>query len=44
MIQYFPKTAKRIGVEPASNIDWSHVDSSIEIVNDFFLQLTLQPL
>ena len=36
MIQYFPKTAKRIGVEPASNIDWSHVDSSIEIVNDFF--------
>ena len=36
MIQYFPKKAKRIGVEPASNIDWSDVDSSIEIVNDFF--------
>ena len=36
MLQYFPKIAKRIGVEPARNIDWSHVDNTIQIVNDFF--------
>ena len=36
MLQYFPKIAKRIGVEPARNIDWSNVDNTIQIVNDFF--------
>lgn len=36
MIQWFPDSLKRIAVEPAKNIDWSHVDASIEIVNDFF--------
>lgn len=36
MIQWFPDHAKRIGVEPAKNIDWSGVDKTIEIVNDFF--------
>ena len=36
MIQWFPENAKRIGVEPAQNIDWSTVDKSINIVNDFF--------
>jgi hypothetical protein len=36
MLQYFPIKAKRIGVEPASNIDWSDVDNTIQIINDFF--------
>ena len=36
MIQRYPKNLKRIGVEPAKNIDWSDVDDSINIVNDFF--------
>ena len=26
----------RIGVEPAENIDWSHLDQSIQVINDFF--------
>lgn len=36
MIQWFPQDAIRIGVEPAQNIDWSNVNPSINIVNDFF--------
>jgi hypothetical protein len=36
MISFFPDKAKRFGVEPAKNIDWSHLDSSITIVNDYF--------
>ena len=36
MIQWYPKTLKRVAVEPAKNIDWSDVDESINIVNDFF--------
>ncbi|QZP17997.1 class I SAM-dependent methyltransferase [Methylophilales bacterium] len=36
MIQWFPEDAKRIGVEPAKNIDWTSVSPSINIVNDFF--------
>jgi len=39
MIQFFPKRANRIGVEPAKNIDWSNVDETIHIVNDFFPSL-----
>ena len=36
MIQWFSESLKRIAVEPAKNIDWSHVSPSIKIVNDFF--------
>ena len=36
MISYFPDNLKRCGIEPAENIDWQHVDSSIKIVNDYF--------
>lgn len=36
MIGYYPENLHRIGVEPATNIDWSNVDSSIEIKNDYF--------
>jgi hypothetical protein len=36
MLSYFDSSLSRIGVEPAENIDWGHVDDSIEIVNDYF--------
>jgi NDP-4-keto-2,6-dideoxyhexose 3-C-methyltransferase len=36
MLGFFDARAKRIGIEPARNIDWSGVDPSIRIVNDFF--------
>ena len=41
MLSYFPKNLKRVGVEPAENIDWSNVDSSITIVNDYFSKSSL---
>lgn len=36
LLSFLPDRMKRIGVEPASNIDWSGLDASITIVNDFF--------
>lgn len=36
MISMFPKHTRRVAIEPAQNIDWSHVDPSIKIVNDYF--------
>lgn len=36
MIGMFPKNLNRIAVEPAKNIDWSNVDKSITIVNEYF--------
>ena len=44
MIDYFPSELTRIGVEPAENICWDHVDSSIHIVNDYFSKDSLVPL
>jgi len=44
MISYFPKSASRIGIEPARNINWDHLDSSINIVNDYFSKDALQPV
>jgi hypothetical protein len=41
MISYFPKTLSRIGVEPAKNIDWSGLDASITVVNDYFSKQAL---
>ena len=35
MIGMFPKHLNRIAIEPAKNIDWKHVDKSINIVNEF---------
>ena len=35
MIDMFPNKLNRIAVEPAKNIDWKHVDKSINIVNEF---------
>ncbi len=36
MLNYFPASLNRVAVEPAKNIDWSNVDPSIKIVNDYF--------
>lgn len=36
MISMFPDSLKRVGIDPAKNIDWSHLDKSITIVNDYF--------
>jgi len=41
MISYFPKNLSRIGIEPAKNIDWSHLDPSITVVNDYFSKKAL---
>ena len=36
MISMFPNYLKRVGIDPAKNIDWSHLDKSIKIINDYF--------
>ena len=36
MVSMFPKNLNRIAVEPAKNIDWSNVEKSITIVNEYF--------
>lgn len=36
MLTFFPKHVKRVGIDPAKNIDWSKLDKSIKIVNDYF--------
>lgn len=36
MVQYFSDSLNRIAVEPAENIDWSDVDKSVKIVNNYF--------
>ena len=35
MVGMFPKNLGRIAIEPAKNIDWSNVDKSITIVNEY---------
>jgi hypothetical protein len=35
MLSMFPDNLNRVGIEPAKNIDWSHLDKSITIVNDY---------
>ena len=36
MVSMYPEYMKRIGIEPATNIDWNKVSKSITIVNDYF--------
>jgi len=36
MLSYYSKDLNRFGIEPAENIDWSHVDENIKVVNDYF--------
>lgn len=33
---FYPSRLRRVGIEPARNIDWSGVDKSITIINDYF--------
>ncbi len=35
-IGMFPAQLSRYGIDPAQNIDWSHLDPSITICNDYF--------
>jgi NDP-4-keto-2,6-dideoxyhexose 3-C-methyltransferase len=42
MLTYFPDNVRKIGVEPAKNIDWEGVDTSIDIVNDYFYKESLK--
>lgn len=36
LLRNYSNNLKRVGVEPAKNIDWSTLDEDIEIVNDYF--------
>lgn len=36
MLTMYPSCFKRVGVDPAKNISWEHLEESIEIVNDYF--------
>ena len=36
MVSMYPDHLKRFGIEPATNIDWSNVNKSITVVNDYF--------
>lgn len=35
-LAFYPSHLRRVGYEPAQNIDWSSVDPSITIINDYF--------
>jgi len=35
-LAFYPDHLRRVGFEPARNIDWSHVDRSITVINDYF--------
>ena len=35
-INFYAPDLTRVGIEPAKNINWSHVDPSITILNDYF--------
>ena len=41
LLQNYSNSLVRIGVEPAKNIDWSHLDGDILIVNDYFKESEL---
>ena len=44
MISWYPEYCDRIAVEPAENINWDHVDDSINIVNDYFSGAAIEPV
>ena len=41
MVSMYPNHLKKFGIEPATNIDWSHVHESVTIVNDYFSKNTV---
>ena len=36
MLMMYPEELVRVGVDPASNISWAHVQGKAKIINDFF--------
>ena len=36
MLSMFPSDLERVGIDPAKNIDWSHLEESVEVINDYF--------
>jgi 2-polyprenyl-3-methyl-5-hydroxy-6-metoxy-1,4-benzoquinol methylase len=36
MLTFYSDNLNRVGIDPAKNIDWSHLGNSIKIVNDYF--------
>lgn len=44
MLTFFPSNTVRIGVEPAKNIDWTGLNKSIKIVNNYFSRSYLDPV
>lgn len=36
MLTFYPDNLKRVGIDPAKNIDWRGLPKSIKIVNDYF--------
>lgn len=43
MLQMFPSFMRRIGIEPAKNINWQNVNNSVEIINDYFTKEIVLP-
>lgn len=42
MLSYFSQEPRRIGIEPATNINWGDLDPEIHIINDFFSRKRLE--
>ena len=36
MLTFYSNNLNRVGIDPAKNIDWSHLSDSIKIINDYF--------
>lgn len=36
MLGFYPQSLRRVGFEPARNINWDHVDPTITKINDYF--------
>lgn len=41
LLSFVPDTFRRVGIEPAGNITWDHLDPSITVRNDFFSKRVL---
>ena len=44
MLTFYETKLRRIGVEPAKNINWNGLDSDIQIINDFFSAGVVAPI
>jgi len=41
LLSFVPDRYRRVGIEPAGNISWDHLDPSITVANDFFSKRVL---